>query len=61
MTKRDFVLIANVLQQFRHIQAEAPIYSTTAMIACDLSDAFKAAYPNFDPTLFHRAIQEVQA
>jgi len=61
MTKQDFILIATVLKQYRHSEAVAPIGSTTAMIACDLSDALKAQNPRFDADRFHRFIQEVQA
>jgi hypothetical protein len=60
MTKRDFILIATVLRQYRHSEATTTIGSTTAMIACDLADALKAQNPRFDAARFHRFIQEAK-
>jgi len=61
MTTNDYELIARILHNLRHSEANAPIGSTVAWVTCDLADAFKAADPNFEHARFHDLVNRGQA
>ena len=55
MTKKDYELIAAVLNNLRGSQATSTIDSTVAMVTCDLADALAKDNPRFDKLKFFQA------
>lgn len=50
-------LVAQAISRTRYCEATCTIMSTTAMVACNISDALRAADPSFDAGTFHLLAQ----
>jgi len=56
MTKKDYETIARVLARYHDSQARVSLHEAMAMVAVDLTSAFKQDNPRFDALRFWNAI-----